>query len=118
MGSAQTPIEGFHAHVYYTPATKPAAARLRDAIARDFTVVVGRWHDVPVGPHDAAMYQVAFAPEAFAGLVPFLMLHRDGLSIMVHPLTGDDYEDHATHSLWLGAQLPLRLDVLRAESAG
>ena len=113
-----TKIEGFHAHVYYTAATKPVAARLRDALDREFTVELGRWHDVPVGPHYESMYQVAFATEAFARLVPWLMLHRDGLSIMVHPLTGNDYEDHAAHSLWLGAALPLRLEVLRGASGG
>ena len=110
-------IEGFHAHVYYAPTTKPVAKRIRLALERRFSVVLGRWHDVPVGPHDQAMYQVAFAVEEFARVVPWLMLNREGLSILVHPLTGDDYEDHATHSLWLGAPLPLRLDVLRENHA-
>jgi hypothetical protein len=35
---------------------------------------------VKVGPHHQAMYQVAFAKEVFADLVPWLML-----SILVHP---------------------------------
>ena len=110
-------IEGFHAHIYYDPATRPVAERIRLALGHQFSVVLGRWHDVPVGPHDQAMYQVAFAPEEFARVVPWLMLHREGLSILVHPLTGDDYEDHATHSLWLGTPLPLRLEVLREHQA-
>ncbi len=107
-------IEGFHAHIYYTPETKPVAARLREAMGDLFTVTLGRWHDVLVGPHRQSMYQVAFAREEFPRLVPWLMLNREGLSILVHPLTGDDYEHHATHSLWLGPPLPLNLDVLRA----
>ncbi|HEY0105167.1 MAG TPA: DOPA 4,5-dioxygenase family protein [Rhizomicrobium sp.] len=115
---AERAIEGFHAHVYYVPATKPVAEHVRLELGRRFPVVLGRWHDVPVGPHDQAMYQVAFAPEQFARVVPWLMLHREGLSILVHPLTGDDYEDHATHSLWLGAPLRLRLEVLRDAHAG
>jgi len=112
---AERAIEGFHAHIYYTPSTKTAAEHVRLALGRQFSVVLGRWHDIPVGPHDQAMYQVAFEPEEFARVVPWLMLHREGLSILVHPLTGDDYEDHATHSLWLGAPLPLRLEVLRED---
>ena len=61
------------------------------------------------------MYQVAFAPEEFGRLVPWLMLNRGGLDVLVHPQTGDAYADHTEHASWLGAQLPLRLDVLRRD---
>jgi len=106
-------IESYHAHIYYDPATRPIAERLRQAMGEAFTVEIGRWHDVPVGPHPQAMYQVAFAVAEFPRLVPWLMLNRNGLSVLVHPNTGDEYEDHATYRLWLGAPLPLRLDVLK-----
>jgi aromatic ring-cleaving dioxygenase len=110
-------IEGYHAHVYYDAATRGVAERLRDALGERFTVRLGRWHDVPVGPHPVAMYQVAFEVGEFPRLVPWLMLNREALSVLVHPLTGDDYEDHARFALWLGTPLPLRLDVLRRGSA-
>jgi aromatic ring-cleaving dioxygenase len=74
---------------------------------------LGRWHDQPVGPHPVPMYQVAFAVDEFARLVPWLMLNRGELSVLVHPLTGDDYADHAQFALWLGTPLPLNLEVLR-----
>ena len=105
-------IEGFHAHVYYDPETRPAAERLREAIGAGFKVQLGRWHDKPVGPHPVSMYQVAFAVPEFPRLVPWLMLNREALSILVHPLTGNDYDDHAHHALWLGPPLALRLDQL------
>jgi DOPA 4,5-dioxygenase len=87
---AETPITGWHAHIYYDPdATKDAAARLREGIAARFpSALLGRWHDVPVGPHPTAMYQVAFAPDLFPTLVPFMALHREGLTVLVHPETG------------------------------
>ncbi|HYM02226.1 MAG TPA: DOPA 4,5-dioxygenase family protein [Stellaceae bacterium] len=106
-------ITGYHAHIYYDPVTKPTAARLREAMGRDFTVELGRWHDVPIGPHPISMYQVAFPVAEFPRLVPWLMLNRAGLSVLVHPLTGDDYEDHSRFPLWLGQALPLDLEVLR-----
>jgi DOPA 4,5-dioxygenase len=106
-------VRGFHAHIYYDPTTKPAAATLREAIGARFKVELGRWHDEPVGPHAVSMYQVAFAPEEFGRLVPWLMLNRDGLDVLVHPQTGDGYADHTAHAGWLGAKLSLRLDVLR-----
>ena len=106
-------IRGFHAHIYYDPATRGQAARLRRAIGDNFTGRVGSWHDEPVGPHPTAMYQFAFPVEEFPRLVPWLMLNRGGLSVLVHPETEDAVEDHSAHAMWLGPALPLRLDVLR-----
>jgi len=112
-------IKGYHAHIYYDPATtRPVAARLRDGIAAAFpTATVGSWHDEPVGPHTVAMYQIAFAFEDFARLVPWLMLNRDGLDVLVHPLAGSAYDDHTVYAMWLGDKLPLRLDVLKRAAA-
>jgi DOPA 4,5-dioxygenase len=41
------------------------------------------------------------------------MLNREGLDILVHPLSGDGYLDHARFPLWLGTPVPLRFEVLR-----
>lgn len=110
-------IEGYHAHVYYDPPTRERAARVRDALGERFAVQLGRWHDVPVGPHPISMYQVAFAVAEFPRVVPWLMLNRLGLSVLVHPLTGDDYVDHAFFAAWLGTPQPLLLDRLPRRSA-
>ena len=105
-------IEGYHAHIYYDQSTKPVAERVRAAIGANFSVRLGRWHDRPVGPHPISMYQVAFAVEEFPLLVPWLMLNREGLTVLVHPETGDDYVDHTDFAVWLGEIIPLKLDVL------
>ena len=111
-------IKGYHAHVYYDPAaSRDRAERLRTRIAADFPeATLGRWHDALVGPHPQSMYQVAFPRALFATLLPWLMLNRDGLTVLVHPETGDDYADHSAHAVWLGAMLPLRLEALRRPS--
>ena len=108
-------IDGWHAHIYYDPATtRETAARLRDWIAAGFEdVVLGRWHDAKVGPHPQAMYQIAFQNALFPTLVPFLALNRQGLAVLVHPNTEDEYADHMEHAMWLGAVLPLDGSVLR-----
>ena len=106
-------IKGYHAHVYYSPQTRAIAERLRTGIGERFEARLGSWHDEPVGPHPTAMYQVAFAGEEFSVLVPWLMLNREGLNVLVHPLTGDGVADHTQFAAWLGSPLPLRLDVLR-----
>jgi len=107
-------IQHYHAHVYYDPAsTRDRAARLRERVAAAFPeAALGRWHDELVGPHLRSMYQIAFPRELLASLLPWLMLNRDGLTILLHPGTGNDYADHTEHAAWLGDVLPLRLDVL------
>ncbi len=110
-GQSIEAITGYHAHVYYDATTRDAAARVRDALEEHFEVQMGRWRDEPVGPHPQSMYQVAFAPAEFARVVPWLALNRAGLVVFIHPLTSDDYADHAVHALWLGEKLALKLDV-------
>jgi aromatic ring-cleaving dioxygenase len=104
-------ISGYHAHIYYDRATRVVAEHLRRVIPRRFRVELGRWREEPVGPHPQSMYQVKFGAKEFARIVPWLMLNRGGLSILVHPETGDDYQDHAFNALWLGDKLTLRLDI-------
>jgi aromatic ring-cleaving dioxygenase len=106
-------ITGYHAHVYFDAATRPAAIAVREEITERFRVELGRVHDTPVGPHPKAMYQVAFDPEELPKIVPWLMLNRAGLTVLVHPRTGNDVEDHETNPLWLGPQLALDIDFLR-----
>lgn len=106
-------INGYHAHIYYDPATRETAARIREAIGQRFDVKLGRWRDEPVGPHPQAMYQVAFENPVFADIVPWLMLNHEGLDVLVHPETGDDVADHSHRAIWIGNRLPLDLDFLR-----
>jgi aromatic ring-cleaving dioxygenase len=108
-------IADYHAHIYYDPATtRDRAQRLRERVAAQFPQAkLGRWHDELVGPHPQSMYQVAFPSGMLAEFVPWLMLNRDGLTVLLHPETGDNYADHSAHAAWFGAVLPLRLDVFR-----
>jgi DOPA 4,5-dioxygenase len=101
-------IRGWHAHVYFDPATPETAAWLREQVGARFPAArLGRWHDVPVGPHPTAMYQVAFGTQDAAALIPFLALNRRGLTVLVHPETGRPRDDHLRHALWMGAVLAL-----------
>ena len=107
-------IVDYHAHIYYEDAaTRAVAGEIREAVAARFDVVLGRWRDEPVGPHPKPMYQVAFRPAEFPRLVPWLMLNHRGLSVLIHPETGDDPVDHSENALWLGEKLPLDIAFLR-----
>ena len=109
-------IKDYHAHIYYDPATsRDRAERLRRRVAELFpSAKLGRWHDDLVGPHPQSMYQIAFPNEILAAFVPWLMLNRDGLTVLLHPETGDDLTDHTAHAAWFGAVLPLRLDAFKS----
>jgi DOPA 4,5-dioxygenase len=105
-------ITGYHAHVYYDARSKPVAEQLRAALAARFEVELGRWHDQPIGPHPSGSYQIAFRPELFAALVPWLAINRQGLTVFVHPETGDALADHSAHVIWLGESQQLSLAAL------
>jgi aromatic ring-cleaving dioxygenase len=101
-------ITSFHAHIYYDPSTtRDKAERLRELVAERFLVRNGSWHDVPVGPHPSPMFQISFAKEVFPKIVPWLMLNRLGLMILVHPNTDRPRDDHLNHALWMGSVLKL-----------
>jgi aromatic ring-cleaving dioxygenase len=72
-------------------------------------------HDVPVGPHTGAMFQIAFAPDQYAAFIPWLMLNRAGLTVFVRPDMGADLADHTDHAIWMGEMLELDRSVLESE---
>lgn len=111
-------IASYHAHIYFDgPEQRAIAMDLRERIAERFSVSLGRAHDRLVGPHARPMYQVSFDVPTFAGLVPWLMLNRQGLAVLIHPNTGRELSDHIAQGLWLGEILPLvNLDMLKDET--
>lgn len=44
--------------------------------------------------------------------MPWLALHREALSVLVHPNTLARRADHLVHAIWLGPPMPLHADVL------
>ena len=101
-------IASYHAHVYFDGAGQRALAMaLRTQIGDRFRVTLGRVHDQPIGPHARSMYQVAFDVATFGKFVPWLMLNRRGLTVLVHPNTDNERADHTTHAIWMGEVLEI-----------
>jgi aromatic ring-cleaving dioxygenase len=104
---------GYHAHFYFDPASRPVAERLRETIAGRFAVELGGFSDEPRGPHPISQFNVIFQAQEFQTIVPWLMRNREGLDVLVHPLTDDMYVDHTDYALWLGTPVTLKVDTLR-----
>jgi aromatic ring-cleaving dioxygenase len=111
----RVPVNRYHAHVYYDTATRPLAERLAEMIGSKFSVEFGGFRNGPVGPHPIPNLQIIFTTAEFPKIVPWLMLNREGLDILVHPLSDDSIDDHSRYALWLGNPVPLKLDTLRRD---
>ena len=104
-------ISGFHAHVYFDEATLDQATELCKAAEERFSLVMGRIHQKPVGPHPMWSCQLACGPETFGELVPWLAVNRNGLIIFIHPVTDNDLKDHTDHAIWMGEVRELDLSI-------
>jgi aromatic ring-cleaving dioxygenase len=106
-------VYGYHAHVYYDAATLPVAEKLKAELGARFDVELGPNSGERVGPHPIPQFQMIFKNEQFQTVVPWLMLNREGLDILIHPLTDDMVDDHTVYALWLGMPVKLVLDRMR-----
>lgn len=79
------------------------------------------WEE-PVGPHPVAMFEVnLFTPAQFGAFIPWLVINRGPLSVLVHPntvnsKTGESEEeerDHTQRAMWLGERIPLDLSIFK-----
>ena len=109
-----TQVKGYHAHVYFDAATRPAAEQLRNTLIDMFAVEPGVFADEPRGPHPVPQFNMIFEISQFQNIVPWLMLNHEDLNVLVHPLTESNLDDHTRYALWLGAPVPLRLERLSA----
>jgi aromatic ring-cleaving dioxygenase len=105
-------ITAYHAHVYFDAESREKAKALCEAAGQAFHLSIGRMHDGPVGPHPRGSCQLAFTPDRFGEVVPWLIMHRGHLTIFAHAITGDALKDHTDHVLWLGPSESLDLAAL------
>ena len=105
--------EGYHIHFYCDISQIPLCKEVREKLIKDVPEIAGAGpvRNVPVGPHPLPMFEAWFDHTHLDPIVRWAMKNRRGLSVMIHPLSGDDLADHRDHSLWLGNPLPLKLEI-------
>ena len=105
------PDAPYHAHIYYDPDERPAAAALRAGFASDPAILfVGAMADRPIGPHPIAQFEVHFAGRSRDAVIA--SIEATGLRALVHPLTDDDLADHTVLAHWLGERAELDVTLL------
>ena len=104
-----TAIQDYHAHVYFSQETLDQATALCERARDHFDIKMGRVHCRPVGPHPVWSCQLTVPTDRMGDMLGWLALERDGLTIFIHPNTGDDLADHTRHAVWMGQMLPLEV---------
>ena len=111
-------MQWFHTHIYYSsPEERIKAVELQEQLAaRKFkTLQISRLVDRAIGPHPVPMFEADFALEEFTAVVTWLMYNRNGLSILLHPVTEPEKEnhlkDHTLRAMWFGKSLELNLAI-------
>lgn len=104
---ASEKIAGYHVHIY-APDRRLAALRLAENLRTLFDEDTrGPWRVGKIGPHTQNNVEVDIKnPDAFGKVVSWLQMNNtEGLSILIHPRTGDELDDHAS-GIWIGNPVP------------
>lgn len=104
---AYTDIKSYHAHIYFDEDSYEKAALLRRWSGERFRVELGNWNLEPRGPHVTPSFYFGFTNDLLPILVPWLQLNSLGLTILLHPNTGDGRADHLYYALWVNRSQPV-----------
>ena len=103
----------YHAHVYFEQETLAFATDLCEKAGERFGFTVGDIIQRPIGPHPKWSCQIMFTANDFEQFIPWLDENRDGLTVLVHGVTGDHLKDHTDHAYWLGKSETLNLEMFK-----
>ena len=107
-------------HIYHVQTAPDQVQYSKDLWARirlEFPElrIYRRW-DQPVGPHPVGMFEVNLStPAQFGAFVPWLVVWRGPLSVLVHPNSTEtdvgvgerEERNHVERAFWLGERWPL-----------
>ena len=102
------PARVYHIHIYFDESMQATA---REVVAQAKALfpgealggdrIIGK-----VGPHTMTNLEIDIRKESFGKVVTWLQQNNQGLSILIHPRTGDERKDHQESALWLGKPVP------------
>lgn len=107
-------VFGYHVHIYFDhgSSSEKDACILTEhaqAVSGELINEIIRYDEL-VGPHTKPNYALHIKKAGFAEIVGDLQLYNNGLSILIHPETGDDEVDHADRAMWIGKPVELNME--------
>ena len=138
-GAAQE-IEEYHFHIYFfqnnndsvSAATWMQQQLIEKVMSHEFLVVltgvnssvlpdldeseVPYFNMHPIGPHPCGSFEVWTPAQYLEKAMSWLMMNRGELTVLLHPLTTNEIEDHYARAMWLGP--PYRLDFTQLDAEG
>lgn len=112
----QNILDSYHAHVYFDESSQAKASNFCQRAGQELDIPIGRFHKRLVGPHPCWSCQLMFNKERYDEIIAWLEFNRDGLTVLVHGVSGDNLADHTEHVIWLGKPATLNLDVFIREN--
>ena len=102
----------FHSHIYFNKETYSKAQNFHEDFKKlKIPKQLSEMHQHLMGPHPFWMFEVDFKTENFLEIIEFMQKHRNGLSILVHPLSGNALLDHTDYAMFLGQKEDLNLAI-------
>lgn len=108
------PVEfkAFHSHIYFDENKIVKAENFHKKFSQlSLPIQISKLIHKPIGPHPFPMFEVDFKGEHFLAMIHFMQENRDGLSILIHPLSGNEILDHTDHAMFLGKKEKLNLAI-------
>ncbi|KAH9102132.1 hypothetical protein AeMF1_021268 [Aphanomyces euteiches] len=96
-------IKFYHVHVYFAE-DKVAVAESVHALVGEMwsQLQLGEMRREPFGPHPLGNFQVLVPVVDFSEFARWMSFNRQGLSVLLHPITPNQVDDHNLYSLWVG----------------
>lgn len=110
------PFNYYHGHFYFTSETMTSAELIRQKMILDLTQLIRVFPILPkeVGPHPFPMFEFHFRGSDYQTVRQWLEKNHNGHSVLLHPLSGDEINDHTELAEFIGPSLGLKIDFLKA----
>jgi len=120
--SFTAPITSYDFHIYYTISARDIAINLKTKIFNNFSKEIQQdklvfkylKSDSITGPHSLPFIEVDIqCPLVFIKFFSWIQLNNMGLSVLIHPNSGDAFKDHTIHTAWIGDKVEINTDMLK-----